>query len=220
DLFTLGGDSLLATRVVAMARARLRVNVPFGTFLREPTPAHLARLAHREQDEEEAATAGTGAGGPIPLTPLQERFLFLSEIDGAAEAYNVPVLADLRGPVDIEALRAALADVVARHESLRAVFRTTADSTTQEILPEVPVELPVLAVDGEEPLRSAIAGLLDRGLPLDRAPAFAARVFTTGPGRHVLALSVHHICADAHSTGILLRDLYACYAERTGGDKA
>ncbi|MFI1332645.1 amino acid adenylation domain-containing protein [Streptomyces sp. NPDC020845] len=232
DLFTLGGDSLLATRVVAMARARLRVNVPFGTFLREPTPAHLARLAHREQDEEEEAAAGAGArpeprdrgpvsaDGPIPLTPLQERFLFLSEIDGAAEAYNVPVLADLRGPVDIEALRAALADVVARHESLRVVFRTTADGTTQEILPEVPVELPVLAVDGEESLRSAIAGLLDRGLPLDRAPAFAARVFTTGPGRHVLALSVHHICADAQSTGILLRDLYACYAERTGGDKA
>ncbi|MGY0059136.1 amino acid adenylation domain-containing protein [Streptomyces sp. LZ34] len=230
DLFTLGGDSLLATRVVAMARARLRVNVPFGSFLREPTPAHLARLAHREREAE--AAAGTGArpaprdrgpvsdSGPLPLTPLQERFLFLSEIDGAAEAYNVPVLADLRGPVDIEALRAALADVVARHESLRVVFRTTADGTTQEILPEVPVELPVLAVDGEESLRSAIAGLLDRKLPLDRAPAFAARVFTTGPGRHVLALSVHHICADAHSTGILLRDLYACYTERTGGDKA
>ncbi|MEU5022726.1 amino acid adenylation domain-containing protein [Streptomyces milbemycinicus] len=225
DLFTLGGDSLLATRVVAMARARLRVNVPFGTFLREPTPAHLARLAHREREEEEASNGARDRGpeaadGPIPLTPLQERFLFLSEIDGAAEAYNVPVLADLRGPVDIEALRAALADVVARHESLRVVFRTTADGTTQEILPEVPVELPVLPVDGEESLRSAIAGLLDRRLPLDRAPAFAARVFTTGPGRYVLALSVHHICADAHSTGILLRDLYACYAERTGGDKA
>ncbi|MDX3226208.1 non-ribosomal peptide synthetase [Streptomyces sp. ME19-01-6] len=228
DLFTLGGDSLLATRVVAMARARLGVNVPFGTFLREPTPAHLARLAHGTQ----GAAADTGIrrepggqdpvspSGPIPLTPLQERFLFLSEIDGAAEAYHVPVLADLRGPLDIEALRAALADVVARHESLRAVFRTTADGTTQEILPEVPVELPVLAVDGEEALRSSIAELLDRGLPLERAPAFAARVLTTGPGRHVLALSVHHICADAHSTGILLRDLYACYAERTGGDKA
>ncbi|CAL9406129.1 amino acid adenylation domain-containing protein [Streptomyces sp. MD20-1-1] len=231
DLFALGGDSLLATRLVAMARARLGVNVPFGTFLREPTPAHLARLADTAVGREKA-TEGVGArpgprdhgavslNGPIPPTPLQERFLFLSEIEGAAEAYNVPVLADLRGPLEIDALRGALADVVARHESLRAVFRMTADGATQEILPEVPVELPVVAVDGEESLRSSIAELLDHRIPLDRAPAFAARLFTTGPGRHVLALSVHHICADAHSTGILLRDLYARYAERTGGGKA
>ncbi|MFF7476920.1 amino acid adenylation domain-containing protein [Streptomyces sp. NPDC008092] len=220
DLFALGGDSLLATRVVAMTWSRLRANVPFGTFLRAPTPQNLARLA-----TETAHADGTTApqdttrfrSGVLPLTPQQERFLFLGEIDGAGEAYNVPVLADLRGRLDVPALRAALADVVARHESLRAVFRATADDAIQEILPSVAVELPVVAVADEAALRTAIAELLDRRLPLNRAPVLAARVFTFGADRNVLALSVHHICADAHSTGVLLRDLYACYTRRTTG---
>lgn len=129
----------------------------------------------------------------------------------------MPVLADLRGPLDIGALRAALADVVARHESLRTVFRTTVDGASQEILPSVSVDLPVVAVADEPSLRAAVAELLDRRLPLDRAPVLAARVFTLGPDRNVLAMSVHHICADAHSTGVLLRDLYACYARHTTG---
>lgn len=220
DLFGLGGDSLLATRVVAMARSRLRANVPLGSFLRAPTPRNLARLA-----AEAADAAGTPQprdavpfrAGVLPLPPQQERFLFLSEIDGAGEAHNVPVLADLRGPLDIGALRAALADVVARHESLRTVFRTTVDGASQEILPSVSVDLPVVAVADEPSLRAAVAELLGRRLPLDRAPVLAARVFTLGPDRNVLAMSVHHICADAHSTGVLLRDLYACYARHTTG---
>src|SRR5262249_51233171 len=148
DLFTLGGDSLLATRVVAMARSRLNAPVPLGTFLRAPTPENLARLAAQAVHTEGAPAPQPTApspGGLLPLTPQQARFLFLREIDGAAEAYHVPVLADLRGPLDVTALRAALADVVARHESLRAVFCTTADGATQEIRPPAPVELPVIA---------------------------------------------------------------------------
>ncbi|MEV0174181.1 amino acid adenylation domain-containing protein [Streptomyces sp. NPDC050803] len=220
DLFGLGGDSLLATRVVAMAGSRLRASVPLGSFLREPTPQTLARLAADLAPPEPQTGGALPADGVLPLTPQQERFLFLDEIDGAGEAYNVPVLADLRGPLDVAALRGALADVVARHESLRAVFATTVDGATQEILPSVPVELPVVPVADEPALRAAVAELLDLRLPLDRAPVLAARLFSLGPDRNVLALSVHHICADAHSTGVLLRDLYACYTRRTTGTSA
>ncbi|MEU3619754.1 amino acid adenylation domain-containing protein [Streptomyces sp. NPDC006872] len=217
DLFALGGDSLLATRVVSMARSRLRANIPLGTFLRAPTPKNLARLAAETERLPEQRAAAPLPGGVLPLTPQQERFLFLDEIDGAGEAYNVPVLADLRGPLDVAALHAALADVVARHESLRAVFRTTVDGATQKILPTALAELPVEAVADESALRAALAELLDRKLSLDQAPVLAARLFRLGADRHVLALSVHHICADAHSTGVLLRDLYACYTGRTTG---
>ncbi|OMI35155.1 non-ribosomal peptide synthetase [Streptomyces sparsogenes] len=228
DLFALGGDSLLATRIVSLARARWAQAVPLGSFLRDPSPGNLARLVRAATPEPpttpepltrpESLTAPCGSRGRVlPVTPLQERFLFLSEIEGAAEAYNVPVLADLSGPLDVEALRAALTDVVARHESLRAAFRMSEDGPVQVIASDVALDVPLIDVPDEDSLRREIAVLLDRRIPLDHAPVLAARIFRTAPDRHVLALAVHHIGADARSTGILLRDLYACYERRTGG---
>ncbi|MFE2381428.1 amino acid adenylation domain-containing protein [Streptomyces misionensis] len=215
NLFLLGGDSLLATRIVAEARSRWERAVPVGSFLSDPTPATLARLAGGTPGDARPAAASP-AGATLPVTGLQERFLFLSEFAGAAESYNVPVLADLRGALDVTALRDALRDVVRRHESLRAVFRTSAGEPVQEILTEVPCELPVTEPADEAALRREITALLDRTIPVDRPPLFRAALLRTAPDRHVLVLVLHHIVADASSTGILLRDLYACYARRTG----
>ncbi|MEU7592627.1 amino acid adenylation domain-containing protein [Streptomyces sp. NPDC039022] len=225
DLFALGGDSLLATRIAALAGARWQRAVPLGSFLRNPSPRRLARLMHTAgpgtAERSEAAPRATepapGQEISLPVGPLQERFLFLSEIPGAAQSYNVPVLADLRGPLDVAALSAALTDVVARHESLRVRFRRSGGRPEQVIVPDVAVDLPLVDVPDEEALSRQLTELIGTTIPLDRAPTFVARLLRTAPDRHVLALVLHHIGADAHSTGILLRDLYTGYARRTGG---
>ncbi|MFP1624886.1 amino acid adenylation domain-containing protein [Streptomyces sp. 5K101] len=233
DLFSLGGDSLLATRIVALARARWLRSIPLGSFLQSPTPARLAELAAQARPGD-ADGAGRPAGahlmphsavpvaddadGPVPVTAIQEGFLFLSEIEGAAEAYNVPVLADLRGPLDTGALEGALADLVARHETLRTVFRTGSGRPVQTVTAHAPADLPVVDVADESALTAAIASLLATTVPTDRAPLFTARLFRTGPQRHVLALALHHLVADATSSGLLLRDLYAFYNHRHRGD--
>ncbi|GAA2460534.1 hypothetical protein GCM10010405_51120 [Streptomyces macrosporus] len=227
DLFSLGGDSLLATRIVALAQARWGHRVPFGTFLRTPTPAGLAAVL----EESAAASTPRAVGGVpteraegrpstvLPVTPLQERFLHLSELDGAAESYNVPVLADLRGPLDPAALQAAFADVVDRHESLRVAFRHGQDGFVQVVAERTTADLPLVEV-AEEDLSGAVAELLDSTIALEKAPLFRGRIFRLGPERHVFALVLHHIIADARSTGVLLTDLYACYEEHTSGRPA
>ncbi|OEJ36725.1 non-ribosomal peptide synthetase [Streptomyces agglomeratus] len=224
DLFSLGGDSLLATRIVAQARQHWGRRIPLGSFMQEPTPAGLARLAAMTEPPVTGAGASVGpapavpveGAGPAPATSIQEAFLFLSEFEGAAEAYNVPVLADLRGPVDRGALRGALADLVARHETLRTVFRTTGGTPLQVVEEQAQVDVREEDVADDDALRKAIASLLDTTIPTDRAPLCAVRLFRMGPDRTVLALALHHLVADATSIGILLRDLYALYQGRTG----
>ncbi|MFI6013677.1 amino acid adenylation domain-containing protein [Streptomyces sp. NPDC051243] len=215
DLLTLGGDSLLAQRVVAAAKSRWGAVVPFGSFMRGPTPRRLAELVRAASPATAPVTDRPRS--LLPLTPHQEKFVFLDEIDNAAEAYNVPVLADLRGPLDTRALHAALRDVVARHEALRSVYTVVDGRAVQQIHPAAEVDLPVEDVTEDE-LRQRIRALLAAKIPLDRAPVLLARVFRLAPERHVLAMAVHHICADARSTGILLTDLYAAYAHRVRGE--
>ncbi|HSX88743.1 MAG TPA: condensation domain-containing protein, partial [Pseudomonas sp.] len=69
----------------------------------------------------------------IPLSFEQQRLWFLHQFQGSSATFNVPLLLQLQGELDVPALRAALMDVIARHESLRTVF-SEADGVGQQTI--------------------------------------------------------------------------------------
>ncbi|MBY8852180.1 hypothetical protein K7G98_29510, partial [Saccharothrix sp. MB29] len=79
----------------------------------------------------------------MPLSPAQLRLWFLDRLTGADAGYNTPVLLRLSGALDVVALRAALDDVVARHEILRTVIRDDGDPH-QVVLAEARVPFAVV----------------------------------------------------------------------------
>ncbi|MGJ7512604.1 condensation domain-containing protein [Variovorax sp. GT1P44] len=52
----------------------------------------------------------------------QRRVWVLNQMDPQGAAYNMRDTMRLRGPLDTSALRAALSDLVARHEAFRSTF--------------------------------------------------------------------------------------------------
>ena len=86
----------------------------------------------------EIAPPRRAGGGVVPLSFGQERLWFLAQLDAGGALYNVPLGLRLRGALDVEALRAALAAVVARHEALRTGFVAQAGRPVQVVLDQVP----------------------------------------------------------------------------------
>ncbi|MFI5777059.1 amino acid adenylation domain-containing protein [Nocardia sp. NPDC051570] len=220
DFFALGGNSLLATQVAARIGAALDTHVPVRALFETPTVATLAVKVERGSGET-TRTPLTAYPRPetIPLSFAQQRMWFLNQFDPSAAVYNIPVAIRLSGALDVDALRAAVADLVARHEILRTVYPETESGPVQHVLSpaEVPLELAPMSI-GEERVAHEVGRLVGTGFDVTAEIPFRIRLFRLSATEYVLVFVAHHIAADGWSMGPLTRDLMVAYVARSDGD--
>ncbi len=210
DFFDLGGHSLLATRLVSRARTGLAAELTIRDLFEAPTPALLAVRAGAAEPARPPLTAGERPER-VPLSPAQSRLWLLDRL-GTRTPYHYPLVQRLSGDLDIDALRLAVRDVVARHEVLRTVVDGEA---FQRILPDPAIDVPVVGATEDE-----LPGVLDEIVtaPFDLTVDIPIRVAVVEVGQeHVLAIVLHHIATDEWSDRPLLADLDTAYAARRAG---
>ncbi|MFD7662154.1 amino acid adenylation domain-containing protein [Streptomyces sp. NPDC059788] len=246
DFFALGGHSLSAIRLLVRIRGVLGAEPPIKDVFEHPTPAALARRLGAEagdgDGDRRAALAPMTRPERLPLSFAQRRLWFLHKLEGPSATYNMPLTLRLKGKVDTAALRAALRDVTARHETLRTVFPEADGEPRQLILDAaeadfawehrrvtadaLPAALDESARYGfdlatEIPVRAWLFELSD-GEPgtgphtgTDRGPH--AGTDTGTDSESVLQLLLHHIAGDGWSLAPLARDVLAAYTARVDG---
>ena len=218
SFFELGGDSLLAMRLIARVRGVLDAEVGIRDLFADPTPAGLARAAGRGIRPRPAVVPVVPRLPVVALSFAQARMWFLNRLGGAEAAYNIPLALRLAGDLDRDALEAALADVAGRHESLRTVFPDTGGIPRQEVLGGA-AGCPVLEKTevSAAGVAAAVVDAAGRGFDVSGGLPWRAVLLAVSASEHVLVLVVHHIAADGWSMGVLARDLGTAYAARREG---
>ncbi|XDO64206.1 non-ribosomal peptide synthetase [Streptomyces sp. RLB1-33] len=215
DFFDRGGHSLLATRLASRIRSTLGVEISVRRLFETPTVAGVAALL-READGARDAVRQMPRPERLPLSYAQQRLWFLDQMDGPSTTYNLANALRLSGELDVVALRQALADVVARHESLRTVFAEDAEGPHQVILDDVRPEIHRVPCTEEE-LPERIAAATAHGFDLAQGIPLRVTLFELGESEHALLILLHHIAGDGWSLPVLVRDVAVAYGARVGG---
>ncbi|MGH3588225.1 MAG: condensation domain-containing protein, partial [Pseudonocardia sp.] len=218
--FDLGGDSLSAMRLVNAVNASLDTDLAVRAVFEAPTVAELATRAGESSGRREPLVAQQRPDA-LPLSYAQQRLWFLDQLEGPSPIYNMPTAYRITGGLDVDALGAALADVVARHESLRTVFPAVHGVPLQVVVPAGQAEPGWQVVDAAgwsvDRLHDAIRATVGYNFDLSAEIPLRATLFRMGEGDHVLVAVVHHIAGDGWSIGPLVRDIGMAYASRCAG---
>ena len=232
--FAVGGNSLTAVRLASRVTARFGASLAVRDLFRAPTLAELAaRVQALRQDAGKAppsaALVPIARGATMPLSPTQRRLWLVERLTPRAErqahpAYNMTAALHLSGPLDLPALRAAMADLIERHEVLRTGYPENDDGEPVALLrPPFVLELPLTDLSAlpaaRQPaaLDEAFAAMAGNAFELADGPLLRAMLLRLAPERHALLLGVHHIVFDGWSVAVFVRDLATAYAARQVG---
>ncbi|WP_043826842.1 non-ribosomal peptide synthetase [Rhodococcus opacus] len=208
DFFTLGGNSLSATRVVSALSAASGVRLGVRELFEQPTVAGLASILAKGGERRPPLEHRPGRG-PVPLAPAQQPLWVLDRVQPESSAYAEPFVVDLDGYLDVDALRLALTDVVGRHSVLRTVFPETDHGPVQDV---TATTVDLVSLNPHE-----ISDFTARGFDLTAEPPIRVGLCTHEPDRHTLAIVVHHIAVDGLSIAPLVRDVTSAYEARSNG---
>ena len=220
SFFDLGGDSLSAMRLIAAVNTGLDADLSVRAVFEAPTVAQLAPRIGGGGGGLEPLVAGVRPA-VVPLSFAQSRLWFLDQLLGPSPVYNMAVALRLGGRLDVEALGAALADVVGRHESLRTLFPASEGIPQQLVVPVERADFGWDVVDATgwpaARLHEAIATTVRHSFDLANQIPLRARLFRVADEEHMLVAVAHHIAADGWSVTPLVADLGVAYAGRCAG---
>ena len=222
SFFDLGGDSLSAMRVIAAINTSFDTQLPVRTLFDAPTIGGLADHLHRHR--------GGTARSPlmvmprparVPLSFAQSRLWFLDRFEGGVATYNIPTAFRISGALDVEALGAALDDVIARHESLRTIFPDIDGVPFQEVLPARAGMwrrggAAVISMQ-EQDVADELVALAGYRFDLSAEIPIRGQIYSVGPEQYVVGIVVHHIAFDGWSLAPMARDVGEAYQARRQG---
>ena len=161
-----------------------------------------------------AADAARPVAGEYPLSDGQRALWFQHQAAPDSIAHPTHAVR-LRGPLSIEALRAAFLAAAQRHSALRTTFRLKDGAPVQVIGPEATLAFSQVTATGwtDERLRTALLATAGQPFDIDHGPLLRVAVFSRAADDHVLLFSVHHLVVDLWSLTVLFADVDRFYRD-------
>ncbi|MEH1855169.1 MAG: amino acid adenylation domain-containing protein [Nostoc sp.] len=167
-----------------------------------------------------------------PLSFAQQGLWFINQLTPDTATYNIPIVINFKGCINLTALQDSLNEIIRRHEVLGTSF-TVVDGQPTQVINQAPLltlvvedlrslsdrESPSLqdaartgrlCEQTQEAQRLAIE-FAQKPFDLSCQSLLRAKVLKLNDKNYQLFITLHHIIADGWSIGILIKELAALY---------
>lgn len=192
-------------------------------FLAHLRSSRLPGFEPVKSDEPSLVRRNRGSG-PTLASFAQEQLWYLTQLAPDVATYNVPFALHFEGPLDVDALSAALSEISRRHEILRTTLHLQPGGVAQVLSPVSEIALPLVdlrdAADAEAEAQSRAVALARIPFELSEGPLHRLSLLRLDRSgrRHMLIWVLSHAVVDGWSIGVLLRELATLYRPRDRGE--
>ncbi|MBE7150062.1 amino acid adenylation domain-containing protein [Bacillus mycoides] len=221
SFFELGGNSLLATKLISHIREVYQIDISFKELFEAPTITDLAEIIKNRQSTDVNLICepyGKEASKEqVPLSFAQKRFWLIDQMHPNASVYNTPIALKMKGNLNKIALERAINEIIKRHETLRTKSISSDKGIVAEISPSLYMELPLTSICSypiekrKEILQELIETEVCKPFSLTNGPFLRTMLIQVGEKEHILLLLMHHIIIDGWSMGVFYQELTTLY---------
>ncbi len=226
NFMELGGDSLIAIRIVRKIRKKFDVVIKIKDIFDAESIQSLALMIDKFQysrenfpinDNKFIPKTRVNRIQPIPLSFAQQGLWFLHQLEGGVDTlYNEHLALELKGNLDTAALCKAVKIIVQRHEILRTTYSIANGEVTQIVSDNFILNIPIIEIANmcvSSEIKNYICNLFD----LEKGPLIKVIIFHLSHNEHILLLNFHHIICDGSSLKVFaveLNSFYLMYKKR------
>ncbi|NRB47207.1 MAG: amino acid adenylation domain-containing protein [Saprospiraceae bacterium] len=210
--FNLGGDSLKAAQAIQLINQEFNLALPNQTLFQYPTIRSLVKhwtSICQEADVWSSVSSATDEN-LISCSSVQRRLYYHWQLYPQALVYNVPLILELQGQLDLEKMDNAFRELTQRHEALRTSFEWREDGLYQRIHADISFQLEIIKL-ASVPQPKDWQALL-QPFDLQTGPLWKAVALQFSEQHCYLFLDFHHIIMDGTSMKIILDELFQLYA--------
>ena len=230
NFFELGGNSLLALKLISHIRDQLKFPLLISELYQRPTIFDLSKVIAISDNQTinnlpVISKYTISSIKEQKLSFAQERLLFIEKYENGSNVYNTPFAFKVNKYVNIDLLKDSLLSVINRHEILRSLIKTDDEGNSYlltENLNIKPLIINHLSVENYDELRSAISNTSNQVFELGREYPIRLTLYSNRiDNSNYLSLVVHHIVFDGWSADVFLNDLinYYAYYEKLAQNK-
>ncbi|OPA80600.1 hypothetical protein BVG16_07745 [Paenibacillus selenitireducens] len=207
--FELGGHSLRAIRVINRIEAKTGIRLGIKDIFITPTVKGLSEKIAKQVKHKYESIPEAEIKEFYPMSSTQKRIYFVCQMDDAGVAYNMPRVMRVTGEVCPEGIKAAMQEMLNRHEILRTEFLMKDGEPVQRIREEVRADFKYI----EDSETSEVDIIKDFIKPFDlsEAPLFRAELVKRDD-HYLFMQDTHHIVSDGMSNEIYTKEFHTLYS--------
>lgn len=214
DYYALGGDSIIALKIVNAMNDYVKTDIKLVELLKNPTIHSFSLLFNKEMIENKETIRLEDVNKTIqmktyPASSAQKRMFIMNQLSHIGTAYNLSVAFRMKGVLNKARFEEAINRLMILHPALLTEFFIDNDCLMQKIH-STAVSVTSFEISTEKHINANIQKFI-KPFDLSKAPLFRCGVWELNSDDFIIVFDMHHIISDGISIRILTSDFIKLY---------